>query len=149
MVTSSNLQLCASNSPETAVLVKSRPISIALNFNPLYLFIYARKNKGPWLSANSIIAPTFFPPVLLLFARTRITWLTCPVSDRTQSATRREQNSLTIETSFRLYGEEILLEESIDTFLVTFERNDFEILSTVYLRYGRHLACLWIMYANL
>lgn len=60
-----------------------------------------------------------------------------------------ESKSLAIETSFRLYGEEILLEESIDTFLVTFERNDFEILSTVYLRYGRHLTCLWIMYANL
>lgn len=59
------------------------------------------------------------------------------------------KSSLAIETSFPLYGEEIPLEESIDAFLVTFERNDFEILSTVYLRHGRHLACLWIMYANL
>lgn len=46
MVTSSNLQLRASNSPETAVLVKSRPISIALNFNPLYLFVLTPLNLG-------------------------------------------------------------------------------------------------------
>lgn len=44
--------------------------------------------------------------------------------------------------------------KNIHAFLVrkfAFERNNFESLSTVgvYLRHGRHLSCLWIMYANL
>lgn len=46
MVTSSNLQLCASNSPKTVVLVKSRPTSIALNFNRLYVFVLTPLNLG-------------------------------------------------------------------------------------------------------
>lgn len=111
----------------------------------------------------SFLLPVFF---YFFISSTRVTWLTRPKfsRDASRNTMRGKNHEFDRDSKYAIYqkflesrafeGKARGEKKNIHAFLVrkfAFERNNFESLSTVgvYLRHGRHLSCLWIMYANL